>query len=846
MFYSTRLKTLTIIFSMLVFSMHGFAQSIDYTNWMSELPDDTLLRNMSIPGTHDTMSRECVSPIPIKAALTQHQELEDQLNSGIRCLDIRVDLENVNSHVSLYHGGIAMIGNFKNSVHVVCQDFLRKNPREAIIMFIKHETGEGFRTSNKPRLKEFLQNIIEKSSSYIDCKKKPLHTLTLGDVRSKIILIDRSNLTYKGYKYDTTFKNPAADNKEQKVLNILDRYEYQHVDQGVRDTIESFKKEAEKFNDPDSAEYQRWPLTYISFTDEELNGPDPFTPEQAAEKMNPRFYRYLIDEFKERRVGTVLMDYPDKHSRTKLVGKIIAYNWKHPYLMEIKTADVRDAGTDANIMVTMHGEKAECLVNPKFGIGYDAYEKNALNSPVVHSAKDLGRIKAVTVHFEKGGRKSGWCLDHIKVTDLTNNTGPTLFDFKNQWFYSDGSKKVSASAYSPDKLAYEMRIKTSGKKDAGTDANITVQLNGTKDSYTFDPKKKGIPGDGFERNQTDYLSFLTDKEIGPLYNITVWFDAHGRKSGWCLEYIEVKTPYNNGEWVRFPFNPQDGGQWFYSANDKKVAYAAKDNPLTQPHTHKKNNKEIVVNFGQAGDIPLAFKNGKGQKDELCVFRTSDGFWYVKDLFARKWGMTTDIPMVFDFDGDGKSEFCVYRVGNGYWYNHNMNGLKEEKCWGKAGDIPVSSFDSNGDGKDDYCVFRPSNGNWYVLGDQVCINGVDWGQAGDVPVSFDHNGDGKSEYCVFRPSDGNWYFLDVNKKQYTTINWGTAGDIPLSFVHGRDGKSDCCVWRPSNGTFYVKNGPTVQLGSSGDIPVSLDYNGDGRTDFCVWCPVTGNWHIILNT
>ncbi len=828
------------LFLSLNFVVSGFAASPDYSNWMKDLPGSTLLREMSIPGTHDTASKKPFLGNAFKmfaAAITQHQTIKEQLEAGIRCFDIRVDLEGDYSQVWLYHGGVRMEGDFEETVHKACKEFLSKgnHSSETIIMIIKHEEAEDFRKSNKNRLKEFLQKIVEKSSTYIDGRKKPLKDLTLGDVRSKIVLIDRSNLTHIGYKYNNEFPNKMV---------CQDRYQYQHVDIGVKDTIKTFKERAEIFKKDDP----RWPLTYLSFTDEELNGPDPFNPEQAAEKMNPAFYRYLIDEFNGDRVGIVFMDFPDKHSRTRLVGKIISYNYTHPYLLSIKTADERDAGTDANISVTLHGKKDDFTVDPKFGIGYDAYEQNAINSSLVRTPKDLGEIKAVTVGFEKGGRKSGWCLDYITVADAADGSNPKLFNFNHQWFYSDGQKKVSVSKQAPDKLKYEMRIKTSNKKDAGTDANITIQLNGMKGSYTFDPKKKGIPGDGFEQNQTDYLSFFIDSDIGLLHNITVWFDAHGKKSGWCLEYIDVATPYNiDGGWSRFFFNPQGGGQWFYSANDKKVAYPSGTNVLGFPHNHSATPGEIIVPYGESGDVPLSFASGVDNKDALSFWRYSNGLWFVKDILTRPFGKKGDVPVRFDKDGDSKSDFCIYRPSNGYWYVVGMDSNMVTTQWGQHGDIPVS-FDYEGDGISDCCVFRPSNGYWFVKGldGRPKANNLSWGQKGDIPVSFDYNGDGKSDYCVFRPSNGHWYFMNNSRRQFPPIDWGQAGDIPVPFVNSPNGKSTCCVWRPSNGTWYVKGGATVKLGLSGDIPVPMDYNGDGRTDFCIWCPVTGNWHIILNT
>src|SRR5262245_8901574 len=60
------------------------------TNWMSLIPGSTLLNQMSIPGTHDTMTAGFASNIALAPfAQTQDLELGAQLNAGIRFLDIR-------------------------------------------------------------------------------------------------------------------------------------------------------------------------------------------------------------------------------------------------------------------------------------------------------------------------------------------------------------------------------------------------------------------------------------------------------------------------------------------------------------------------------------------------------------------------------------------------------------------------------------------------------------------------------------------------------------------------------------------------------------------------------------
>lgn len=67
------------------------ARPPDYLSyWMSKISDQTLLRNLIIPGSHNTNSHDLYKP-KLNIPFTQCQVLSisDQLKLGIRYLDIR-------------------------------------------------------------------------------------------------------------------------------------------------------------------------------------------------------------------------------------------------------------------------------------------------------------------------------------------------------------------------------------------------------------------------------------------------------------------------------------------------------------------------------------------------------------------------------------------------------------------------------------------------------------------------------------------------------------------------------------------------------------------------------------
>ena len=109
-------------------------------NWMSNLPDEIMLDKISIPGTHDSGTAKTMDG----AAHTQNFGIRNQLDNGIRFLDIRVTYKKSNSPndpLQIYHGIINCDISFGDVLND-CVSFLNENPRETIIMLVNSASGD--------------------------------------------------------------------------------------------------------------------------------------------------------------------------------------------------------------------------------------------------------------------------------------------------------------------------------------------------------------------------------------------------------------------------------------------------------------------------------------------------------------------------------------------------------------------------------------------------------------------------------------------------------------------------------------------------------------------------------
>ncbi len=231
------MKTKSIIISSVVAvallstSVVGFlvkqkSGSEKYANWMSKLDDNVSLRTINMPGSHDTMALYSIADL---AGQCQSLSLHDQLNLGVRFLDIR--LKEDHDKLKAVHGFIDQKVSFEKITKTI-EDFIAKNPSEFIIMSVKEEADpSNSEISFESALKSYLNKDIYLKDNELPSK--------LGDVRGKVMLLSRyANSTigvpaYEGWADSVSFTLPndiyvqdtyqitSAEQKQEEIVKCL-------------------------------------------------------------------------------------------------------------------------------------------------------------------------------------------------------------------------------------------------------------------------------------------------------------------------------------------------------------------------------------------------------------------------------------------------------------------------------------------------------------------------------------------------------------------------------------------------------------------------------------------------
>ncbi|KAG2499991.1 hypothetical protein HYH03_002273 [Edaphochlamys debaryana] len=242
----------------------------------------------------------------------------------------------------------------------------------------------------------------------------------------------------------------------------------------------------------------------------------------------------------------------DKGCRKELVAGAAGAT-KNSYKVEVQTSDVRGAGTDSDVNITVFGEKGDTGSHALESSAND-FERGQLDTYFIQ-APDIGKILSCQVVCSGSGLGAAWHLAHITVTNVvTSESAKFLY---NDWF--DGKKGwtqtlyvggIDAAIAAGKQIQYEVHVFTSDVKGAGTDGDVYLQLKGEKGA--MGETKLENSANNFERNREDVFTVL-GSDIGKLNEATVRLVESGFGAAWHLQQIEVLNK-KTGERALFRYN----------------------------------------------------------------------------------------------------------------------------------------------------------------------------------------------------------------------------------------------------------------------------------------------------
>uniref|UniRef100_A0A665TDR7 Si:dkey-266f7.9 n=1 Tax=Echeneis naucrates TaxID=173247 RepID=A0A665TDR7_ECHNA len=241
-------------------------------SWMASIPDDRLLSQVTMPGSHNTMAlyggvyAEC-----------QSWSLASQLRAGVRFLDIRV--RNVMGNLTIHHGISYQRAHFGDVLEGVVE-FLQEYPSETVLMRVREEFSETYDIYHP------LVDYIHRYAHW-DLLWHSQLVPTMGEARGKLIFLQDFYGPDLGMRYNSL---DIADYwKVPTLLHVEDKWQsvYKHLEASP------------------GGDMTRIFLTYSS-------GAGLFAyPRAVARRINALLYNYLEAKTDmNQRLGIICMDFP--------------------------------------------------------------------------------------------------------------------------------------------------------------------------------------------------------------------------------------------------------------------------------------------------------------------------------------------------------------------------------------------------------------------------------------------------------------------------------------------------------------------------------------------------------
>lgn len=191
---------------------------VGHESWMSRLPNNTRINQISMPGTHDSTAR-----FGSDQYVCQSLSLEDQLSMGVRFFDIRLIL--AEGILKCQHGRVYQNLHF-STVLKIMTTFLWKNPSEAVFLKIQQEHTRYSDVDFSSAVTSALENIrdsIFSATATISRNNIP----SISDVRGRMTIVPRfftipclNTIQYESTTAQDDFKVSMAD----KAISISNFY----------------------------------------------------------------------------------------------------------------------------------------------------------------------------------------------------------------------------------------------------------------------------------------------------------------------------------------------------------------------------------------------------------------------------------------------------------------------------------------------------------------------------------------------------------------------------------------------------------------------------------------------
>lgn len=291
----------------------------DGNNWITNLNDKIYVQQLSIPGTHDSGTKD----VSFDLGRTQNLSIEDQFKMGIRAFDLRPAYRVwPYSEFYIYHGITRTSYKFEDVLSYFKKQ-LDANPGEFVLIQMRHESEllpvaiNGVDTEKNTNKWDEIYNVLKKFDDFI-VQWKP--DLTIGECRGKMIIFTRND--YKNRSKAALVTGFGDNNRSEATLSCNGRSSVYYVQDYYKTGSDGGKQKLQylyglydttwKFNQ--ATNNFPWALNHTSgYTSTWIAGTTDAYVANAKNVILP-FYNYITSTSQVGPTGIVFMDYVGSRS----------------------------------------------------------------------------------------------------------------------------------------------------------------------------------------------------------------------------------------------------------------------------------------------------------------------------------------------------------------------------------------------------------------------------------------------------------------------------------------------------------------------------------------------------
>lgn len=221
------------------------------------------------------------------------------------------------------------------------------------------------------------------------------------------------------------------------------------------------------------------------------------------------------------------------------------------YAVRIKTGDRLNAGTDANVFITLHGTLGSSQEFELQGAEND-FERNKLGIYRVATPKELGDLTSITIRHNNHWPLAGWFLDSVEIEDVVRRKSREFPCFRWLARDEDGGviqRNLEAVPEGCKAVPYAIRVRTGDFDGAATMARVYISLNGTlgtSGEYEFVDMREA-----FQEGGKGTLLLVQARDLGEITSIRVRHDNSWLNPEWYLKDIRIVNQNDERVWY-FP------------------------------------------------------------------------------------------------------------------------------------------------------------------------------------------------------------------------------------------------------------------------------------------------------